>query len=78
MQSETTDNLPLFRPGGDLFIVDNAETEWKVARYLRDWAAISKSFDIATGFFEIGALLELEGEWQKLEKIRVLMGDEVS
>jgi SNF2 family DNA or RNA helicase len=34
--------------------------------------------DIATGYFEIGALLKLEGQWQKLEQIRILMGDEVS
>jgi phosphatidylserine/phosphatidylglycerophosphate/cardiolipin synthase-like enzyme len=34
--------------------------------------------DIATGYFEIGALLALDGEWQKVDQIRVLMGDEVS
>ncbi|OHE18578.1 MAG: hypothetical protein A2X96_00030 [Syntrophobacterales bacterium GWC2_56_13] len=39
---------------------------------------MSVSFDIATGFFEIGALLALDGQWQKLEKLRILMGDEVS
>jgi hypothetical protein len=27
---------------------------------------------------EIGSLLALNGQWQKLQKIRVLMGDEVS
>ncbi len=64
--------------GADLFIVDNSDAEWKVANYLREWAAISHQFDIATGYFEIGALLALDGEWQKLEKIRILMGDEVS
>ena len=35
-------------------------------------------FDIATGFFEIGSLLTLEQKWQNLDKIRILMGDEVS
>jgi hypothetical protein len=35
-------------------------------------------FDIATGHFEIGALLALEGKWQKLEKIRILMGAETT
>ncbi|WP_179119714.1 helicase-related protein [Ensifer adhaerens] len=49
-----------------------------MVRYLRDWCALSKRFDIATGYFEIGSLLALEGEWAKVEKIRVLMGDEVS
>lgn len=64
--------------GGDLFIVDNSETDWKVQRYLRDWTDIAHSFDIATGYFEIGALLGLDGQWQKLSKMRVLMGDTVS
>ena len=66
------------RSGGDLFIVDNSEEDWKVRDYLREWTEISVSFDIATGFFEIGSLLTLDGHWQKLEKIRILMGDEVT
>ncbi|MBM2831983.1 MAG: hypothetical protein HW414_1035 [Dehalococcoidia bacterium] len=64
--------------GADLFIVDNSDSDWKVRRYLHEWADISHSFDIATGYFEIGALLALEGQWQKLEHLRILMGDEVS
>src|SRR6266571_6550261 len=64
--------------GGELFIVDNSDADWKVLRYLKEWTEIAKSFDIATGHFEIGGLLALEGDWQKLEKIRILMGDEVS
>lgn len=64
--------------GSELFIVDNSEEDWKAVRYLRDWCQLSKSIDIATGYFEIGALLALEGEWQKVDKIRILMGDEVS
>src|SRR5690606_9799199 len=31
-----------------------------------------------TGYFEIGALLALKECWQKVDKIRLLMGDEVS
>lgn len=62
----------------DLFIVDNSDEQWKAARYLHDWCDIARSMDIATGYFEIGALLALEGQWQKLENIRILMGDEVS
>jgi superfamily II DNA/RNA helicase len=62
----------------DLFIVDNSDSDWKVRDYLSEWADIAKSFDIATGYFEIGALLSLDGKWQKLEKLRILMGDEVS
>ena len=64
--------------GSELFIVDNSEEDWKALRYLRDWCQLSKSIDIATGYFEIGALLALDGEWQKVDKIRILMGDEVS
>lgn len=66
------------RQGGELFIVDNNEEDWKVVRYLRDWAELSRSFDIATGYFDIGALLALDGQWQKLEKLRILMGDTVA
>ncbi len=38
----------------------------------------SKSLDVATGYFEVGALLDLDGEWQKLNHMRLLMGDEVT
>jgi phosphatidylserine/phosphatidylglycerophosphate/cardiolipin synthase-like enzyme len=64
--------------GSELFIVDNSDDDWKAARYLHDWCQLSKSIDIATGYFEIGALLALDGEWQKVDGIRILMGDEVS
>ena len=66
------------RSGSDLFIVDNSDEDWKVLQYLREWTEIASAFDIATAYFEIGALLGLDGEWQKLDKIRILMGDEVS
>ncbi|MBI4670239.1 MAG: DEAD/DEAH box helicase family protein [Chloroflexi bacterium] len=62
----------------ELFIVDNRDEHWKGAAYLREWCEIARAFDIATGYFEIGALLALDGHWQKLEQIRILMGDEVS
>jgi hypothetical protein len=64
--------------GSELFIVDNSDEDWKVRRYLHDWCQISSRFDIATGYFEIGSLLSLDGEWQKLDKLRILMGNEVS
>jgi hypothetical protein len=66
------------KSGSELFIVDNSDTEWKIKNYLHEWADLAHSFDIATGFFEIGALLALDGQWQKLDKLRVLMGDQVS
>ena len=64
--------------GSELFIVDNSEEDWKVVRYIHDWCQISKAIDVATGYFEIGSLLSLGDEWQKVDKIRILMGDEVS
>ena len=63
---------------GNLFIVDNADSHWKVKQYLYDWCDVATAFDIAAGFFEIGALLALDGQWQKLERLRLLCGDEVS
>jgi superfamily II DNA or RNA helicase len=64
--------------GGDLFIVDNSDTEWKVRRYLHEWADIANRMDVATGFFEIGGLLALDGQWQKLDELRILMGDRMA
>ncbi len=66
------------KTGADLFIVDNSDTDWKVLNYLREWTDISSEFDICTGYFEIGSLLALDGEWQKVAKIRILMGDEAT
>ena len=66
------------KTGSDLFIVDNSEDDWKVVNYLREWCSISSRFDIATGYFEIGSLLALDGQWQALGEIRILMGDEVT
>ena len=52
--------------------------KWTCLEYLQQWTDVARSFDIATGFFEIGALLALNGKWQQLDKIRILMGDQVS
>jgi superfamily II DNA or RNA helicase len=38
----------------------------------------SQSLDVASGFFEIGSLLSLDGLWQPLSQIRILMGDEMT
>ena len=64
--------------GRQLFIVDNSVSGWTGQRYLEEWTAIARELDIATGFFEIGALLALDGKWQKLEKIRILLGAETT
>src|ERR1017187_8511100 len=74
----TGDQKEPTRSGGELFIVDNSDESWKGLKYLQDWTEIASAFDIATGYFEIGALLALDGKWQKLDKIRILMGSEVS
>lgn len=66
------------KTGSELFIVDNSDDEWKALRYLTDWCSLSKAIDIATAYFEIGSLLALDREWQKVDQLRVLMGDEVS
>src|SRR5207244_10188042 len=66
------------KTGSELFIVDNSDEAWKGLRYLHDWCQLSKAIDIATGYFEIGALLGLKDEWQKVDQIRILMGDEVT
>jgi len=64
--------------GRDLFIVDNSVSGWTGLRYLEEWTGIAKAFDIATGYFEIGALLALDGKWQALDKIRILLGAEMT
>ena len=66
------------KSGSNLFIVDNSDQYWKVLHYLHDWCQFSRAIDIASGYFEIGSLVALDGEWQKVDQIRILMGDEVS
>ena len=66
------------KSASELFIVDNGDADWKVRNYLTDWCDLSSSIDVATGYFEIGALLSLKDSWQKVDTIRLLMGDEVS
>ena len=66
------------RAGSDLFIVDNADSEWNVLRYLTGWCRLSSGLDIASAYFQIGSLLALDGDWQKVDTIRILMGDEVT
>ena len=65
-------------PHNDLYIVDNSTDEQSVRSYLAEWCPVSKQMDIATGYFEIGSLLSIDTEWQKLDKIRIILGDEVT
>ena len=61
-----------------LFVVDNAEDGRNGLGYLRDWCELAHALDVATGMFEIGSLVALDGAWQKLDKIRILMGTDVT
>lgn len=62
----------------DSFIVDNTAEDWKALHYVREWCDLSESIDIATGHFDIGAFLALDGAWQKVDHIRLLIGGETS
>lgn len=69
--------LPL-RPSGKLpTIIDNRE-ENNVLNALRRLLPEVESLDIASGFFEVGSLLALDGFWQLLKQARILMGDEMT
>lgn len=65
-------------PNNNLYIVDNASDAQSVKNYLSQWCDVSKQMDIATGYLEIGGLLELDTNWQKLDKIRIILGNEVT
>ncbi|MCH8119648.1 MAG: DEAD/DEAH box helicase family protein [Planctomycetes bacterium] len=58
-------------------IIDN-RGENKVLNALKRLLPNLQRMDIATGVFEIGSFLLLEGLWQELDKIRILMGDETT
>ena len=64
--------------GKRLYVVDNSSPENSVKHYLTEWCDKSKQFDVATGYLEIGGLLDLDQHWQKLEKIRIILGNEVT
>ena len=81
MPVDKPDDVKQIQPQGkgrDLFIVDNSVSGWTGLRDLEESTTIAKPFDIAAGGFEIGALLALEGKWQSLEKIRILIGAETT
>lgn len=65
-------------PHNNLYIVDNSSQEQSVKEYLVDWCKVSKQMDIATGYLEIGGLLALDTHWQKLDKIRIILGNEMT
>ena len=65
-------------PHNSLYIVDNSADDQTVKTYLKEWCSVSKQMDIATGYLEVGGLLELDESWQKLDKIRIILGNEVT
>lgn len=62
----------------EIFIVDNRTVAASGLQLLRDWASNARTLDVATGYFDVGSFLAMEGCWQSTEKIRVLMGDETT
>lgn len=61
-----------------LYVVDNSSDDQSVKHYLKEWCGVSKQMDIATGYLEIGGLLDLDQSWQKLDKIRIILGNEMT
>src|SRR4030042_1399389 len=58
-------------------IIDNRGDN-KVLSALQRLLPNLQQMDVATGVFEIGSFLLLEGFWQDLDRIRILMGDETT
>ena len=58
-------------------IIDNRGDN-KVLHALQRLLPNLKQMDVATGMFEIGSFLLLEGLWQDLDRIRILIGDETT
>ncbi|MEP0765834.1 MAG: DEAD/DEAH box helicase family protein [Fimbriimonadia bacterium] len=66
------------KPNGVLKTLIDNRTDNLVLDAVRRLMATAKRVDIATGFFEIGALLDLDGAWQPLEGLRLLAGGDIS
>lgn len=58
-------------------ILDNRQDN-KVLTAFQRILPHTKAWDVATGYFEIVALLDLDDQWQKLDQMRVLLGDEMT
>lgn len=70
--------LDVGRADDALLIVDNTKENGTCLGYLQSWAGKSDGLDVATGYFDIGALLALDGRWHHLGKVRILMGADTS
>ncbi len=58
-------------------IIDNRDGN-TVLEALKRLLSESKTLDVATGNFEVGSLLALASFWNRLDGLRVLMGDETT
>jgi superfamily II DNA or RNA helicase len=58
-------------------IIDNRDDNTALEA-LKKLLPETRVLDIASGFFEIGSLLALDGLWQPLQQVRILMGDEMT
>ncbi|HUW19432.1 MAG TPA: hypothetical protein VMW16_09030 [Sedimentisphaerales bacterium] len=56
-------------------IIDNRGDN-TVLQALQKLAPNLQKMDIATGVFEVRSLLQLEGSWQQVPQIRIMMGNE--
>ena len=65
-------------PVGEPFLIDNSTERGSIRDVLLEWAENARTLDIATGFFEIGALLALGDARRTVDRIRILIGAEVS
>jgi hypothetical protein len=63
---------------GKLPVIIDTRNNNTVAEALKQKLPVLDKVDVATGMFEVGSFLQLEGLWQTVQNIRVLMGDETT
>jgi hypothetical protein len=57
-------------------IVDNRDVT--VLLTLRPLLPKTQQLDVATGVFDIGSLMDLDGDWQSADRTRILMGEDTT
>jgi hypothetical protein len=63
--------------GATPLLIDNT-SDSNVLDALKIELKKSETLDVATGTFEVGSLMALDGIWQKISEIRLIMGDDTS
>ena len=58
-------------------IIDNTGSN-TVLEALKKLLPEAKTLDVATGYFELGSLIALDGYWNSIDGLRVVMGDETT